>query len=75
MFDLPPLVRKLCYVFVIWKPRSKTELKLISNRIGLEPDQLQEIFEAQCIGKRNSLMVDFNVNSPAIFRKKTALNH
>jgi hypothetical protein len=69
MFDLPPLVRKLCNVFVIWKPRSRTELKLIANRIGLEPDQVIEIFETDLKGHRDSLMVDFTENSPAVFRK------
>ena len=68
-FDLPTLVRKLCNVFVIWKPRSRTELKLIYGRIGLEPDQLLEIFDNQCSGYRDSLMVDFTKDSPAMFRK------
>ena len=68
-FDLPSLVRKLCNVFVIWKPRSSTELKLISNRIGLEPSQVVDFFENKCEKHTDSLMVDFNPHSPAVFRK------
>lgn len=68
-FELPNLVRKLCNVFIIWKPRSSTELKLISNRIGLESEQVERIFETQCNGYRDSLCIDFNINTPARFRK------
>ena len=68
-FELNSLIRKLCNVFVIWKPRSTTELKTIANRIGLKPEQLEYIFDNICTGHRDSLMVDFNHNSPALFRK------
>jgi len=68
-FELPGLVRKMCNVFVIFKPRSSTELKLIANRIGLKPDMLTNIFETTCNQYRDSLCVDFNQNSPSIFRK------
>ena len=68
-FELNSLIRKLCNVFIIWKPRSTTELKTIANRIGLKPEQLEYIFENICTGHRDSLMVDFNHNSPAVFRK------
>jgi len=68
-FELPNLVRKLCNVFVIWKPRSTTELKLIANRIGLKPDTLTHIFENICNQYRDSLCVDLNINTPAVFRK------
>ena len=68
-FSLPSLVRKLCTTFVIWKPRSTTELKLIANRIGLKPETLTHIFETICTGYRDSLCVDFNQNTPSVFRR------
>ena len=68
-FELNSLIRKLCNVFILWKPRSTIELKMISNRIGLKPEQLEYIFENICTGHRDSLTVDFNHNSPALFRK------
>lgn len=68
-FELPSMVRKLCNVFCIWKPRSSTELKLIASRIGLKPEMLTDIFENQCNQYRDSLCVDLNINAPHIFRK------
>lgn len=67
--DLPILIRKLCSVFIIWKPRSTMELKLIANRIALHPDQMEEVFEKVCNQYRDSLCVDLNFNTPAVFRK------
>ena len=68
-FELPNLVRRLCNVFILWKPRSTTELKLIANRIGLKPETLTSIFENECNQYRDSLCVDLNINTPSIFRK------
>lgn len=68
-FELPNLVRKLCNIFILWKPRSTTELKLIANRIGIKPETLIEIFETHCPSYRDNLTVDFNIGTPAVFRK------
>ena len=68
-FSLPSLVRKLCTTFIIWKPRSSTELKLIANRIGLKPEMLTDIFKNQLSNYRDSLTVDFNIGTPCVFRK------
>lgn len=68
-FDLPILVRKMCNVFCIWKPRSTTELKLISNRIGLKPEEVENIFENTCNQYRDFLTVDLHINTPATYRK------
>jgi hypothetical protein len=68
-FELPTLVRKLCTTFILWKPRSTTELKLIANRIGLKPETLTDIFENHCPSYRDSICVDFNIGTPSVFRK------
>lgn len=68
-FELPSLVRKLCNVFVIFKPRSTIELKLIATRIGIKPEVLSDIFRTICNDYRDSLTVDFNIRSPSVFRK------
>lgn len=68
-FELPSLVRKLCNVFILWKPRSTMELKLIANRIGLKPDELEYIFENICNEYRDSLCVDLHYKTPAKLRK------
>jgi hypothetical protein len=68
-FELPNLVRKLCNVYILWKPRSSTELKLIASRIGLKQEMLSHVFEHTCNEYRDSLCVDLNINTPAHFRK------
>jgi hypothetical protein len=68
-FDLPLLVRKLCNVYVLWKPRSVMELKTIANRVGYTSTQLEYIFENECDEYRDSLCIDLHINAPAILRK------
>ena len=38
-FNLPILVRKLCNVFIIWKPRALGELKMIANCVGMQTEK------------------------------------
>jgi len=68
-FELPSLVRKLCNVFILWKPRSTMELKLIANRVGMKPAELEGIFENICNEFRDSLTIDLHYKSPAKLRK------
>lgn len=68
-FELPSLIRRLCNVWIIWKPRSKAELRLIANRIAMSPDELEYIFGNICTGYRDSLTVDFHKDTPAFLRK------
>ena len=44
LFSLPILVRKLCNVFIIWKPRALGELKMIAYRVGMKAEELEYIF-------------------------------
>jgi hypothetical protein len=68
-FDLPILVRKLCNVFILWKPRSVMELKTMSNRVGFSAKALDHIFENVCSDYRDSLCIDHHYKSPAVLRK------
>ena len=68
-FELPSLIRRLANVWIIWRPRSKTELRLIANRIAMSPDELEYIFNNYCSGHRDSLTVDFHKDTPAFLRK------
>jgi hypothetical protein len=68
-FDLPSLIRKLCNVFVLWKPRSLMELKIIANRVGYTANQIEHIFENHCAEYRDALCIDLSYNSPAELRK------
>jgi hypothetical protein len=68
-FSLPSLIRRLANVWIIWKPRSKAELRLIANRVAMEPTELEYIFDNICTGHRDSLCIDFNKDTPAHLRK------
>ena len=67
-FDLPPIVKKMANVFVIYRPRARTELSLIENRVGLAKGELAHLFDTVATGPRDSLMVDFTIGSPAPLR-------
>ena len=68
-FSLPILVRKLCNVFVIWKPRALGELKMIANRVGMRAEELECIFDNICTDYRDSLCIDLHYKTPALLRK------
>ena len=68
-FELPNLVRKLCNVFLIWRPRSTMELKMIANRVGMKASELEYIFDAICNEYRDSLCIDLNYKAPSLLRK------
>ncbi len=68
-FSLPILVRKLCNVFIIWKPRALGELKMIANRVGMKAEELEYIFDNICIDYRDSLCIDLHYKTPALLRK------
>ena len=67
-FDLPPLVKKMANVFVIWKPRARNECALIENRCGLKKGGLRALFEGVATGPRDSICVDHTLRSPATLR-------
>ena len=68
-FSLPILVRKLCNVFIIWKPRALGELKMIANRVGMRAEELEYIFDNICTEYRDSLCIDLHYKTPALLRK------
>jgi hypothetical protein len=67
-FDLPPLAKKMCNVFIIWKPRARNECALIENRCGLIKGALKGLFEQIATGPRDSLTVDHTHSSPSRLR-------
>lgn len=68
-FDVPPIFRKCSNVFILWKPRSSRELTLISNSVGLEPEDIHELFETVLTSPYDSLTVDMTVGTPFPIRK------
>jgi len=67
-FDICPLVKKMSNVYILWKPRARTELALIENRVGLQDGTLKELFATVASGHRDSICVDMTRNSPCKLR-------
>ena len=67
-FDVASLIKKMASVFILWKPRSRSELAMIDNRTGLKKDTLKELFKTVATGHRDSICVDLSQNSPAKLR-------
>jgi len=67
-FDLPPLVKKMSNVFVIFKPRARTEMTTIEDRIGLPKGDLADLFNTIATRPRDSICADFTVGTPAPLR-------
>ena len=66
-FQTPPICRKTCSVFVIWKPNGLQELQTIENRCGVSKGRLVELF-----GEYNSpydnVMIDNTIGAPSRLR-------
>jgi len=67
-FDVMNLIKKMANVFIIWKPRARTELGLIENRTGLEKDTLKDLFKTVATGHRDSITIDLTENTPSKLR-------
>lgn len=54
--------------YVIWKPRARSEMSLIENRVGMKKDVLKDLFKTVATGHRDSICVDLTEKSPAPLR-------
>lgn len=72
IFDTPSILRKMCDVFCIFKPRSRLEVGLIENRTGLKKGELDDIFNTIASGHRDFITIDHTIGSP--FPKRLGLN-
>ena len=68
-FSIPSVARKCANIFLLYKPRSKQDLTMIANRIGMEIDDIQEIFKNICNKRFDSLLIDHTPDTPAPLRK------
>ena len=62
-------IRRLCNIFIIWKIHDRISQKLLSKKIGLEEDDLRNLFKTVLTGDKDSLTVDMTDKSPAMYRK------
>lgn len=68
-FDMPPIVRKCCNIFIIYRPHNDDELVTIGRRVGLKKDEIIDIFDNLLPDSRDTLCVDTTIGSPAYLRK------
>jgi hypothetical protein len=68
-FGVPPDVRRVCNIIVLWKPSDYNCCAAFSKKIGLEAEELKKIFKDICTGSKDSLCIDLTDNSPAPLRK------
>ena len=47
---VPTLVRRMCSVYILWKPRARTEASLIEDRTGMPKGSLKELFKTWRLG-------------------------
>ena len=67
--SIPANIRRLCNIFVIWKIHDRISQKLLSKKIGLEEEDLRELFKTILKGDKDSLCVDMTDKTPARYRK------
>ena len=67
-FDIPAIVKKMSNVYIIYKPKSRTELSMIENRCGVEKGLLKHLFDTVASGYRDNICIDLTENTPAPLR-------
>jgi DNA polymerase III delta prime subunit len=62
--NVPPIARRSCNVFVLWRPRDGRTISMISEGVG---EDLASLFKL-CKSPRDSIWIDRTDNSPAPVR-------
>ena len=67
-FSVPIIARKMCSVYILWKPRARSEAGLIEDRVGMPKGTLKELFTTVATKHFDSICVDMTKDSPAPLR-------
>ena len=67
-FDVPPIVRKMTNVYIIYRPKARNELTMIENRCGAEKGLFKYLFDNIATGYRDNICYDLTENTPAKLR-------
>ena len=67
--SVPANIRRLCNIFIVWKIHDRISQKLLSKKIGLDEDDLRDLFKTILTGDKDSLCVDMTDHSPSMYRK------
>lgn len=57
-FDVPPIIRKCCNYFYIWRTANIDEINVISKRIGFNKSVLKHLFKKYIHDRHEFLLVD-----------------
>lgn len=68
-FHTPKILRRLCNVYVLWRPNDMESLAIIGRKVGLKTSQIREIFDKLLPEKRDSLCIDLSDGTPFPLRK------
>lgn len=63
-YNIPPIARRCANIFVLWKPRDKSSMNSVSQRIGHDLDDLFKLAP----GEHDSLWVDLTAKTRAPLR-------
>jgi len=67
--DIDMVARKCSNLFTIWKPRSRHEIPILGNRLGVTGNKLEEAMTTFLPNRWDNLTFDFTVDTPAPIRK------
>jgi len=63
-FNLPPPVRRMSNIFIIWKTKDLDSLKTIGRRLGLKKEEIYTLMKKYLKKHYDSLWLDGTKNSP-----------
>lgn len=67
--SIPTVARKCANIFLIYKPIAKLDTSTIANRVGMDKEDLEYIFNHICTDRFDFLVCDLIPGSPAPLRK------
>lgn len=68
-FDVPPSVRRMSNIYVLWKTKDLDSMKTIGRRCGLQKEELFDLIKKNLIDAHDTLWIDCTKNSPAPIRR------
>ena len=67
--QVPTNLRRACNFYVVWKSGDSKDMTNIASKIGMRPENLNNLFETVLSTPRDSLWVDLTPGTPAPLRR------
>jgi hypothetical protein len=64
----PPLFRRLCDVYIIYRLHDDNEMDIVAKRVGIPKQEFLQLFDTFCKNKYDNICIDLSPNSPAKLR-------